>query len=185
MALVSIDRFMSNKHQNKKDLSTRLDFSSNKPLLGIFLDQEVSEKEENLIKDLIAALKWIDIEVIVLADTNLEALSSPKTIILPYSRPNRKSLLEAADMAICFHFNDAEEMILNGVIPISGKRKEVSNYNPTSETGNGFVYENENVWGIFAAVVRALETFKFPYDWKHIVRVGLGSMKETTVSVEE
>ena len=55
----------------------------------------------------------------------------------------------------------------------------------TTFVGNGFVYDNENVWGIFAGVVRALETFKFPYDWKHIVRVGLGSMKENAVSVED
>jgi len=185
MALLSIDRFMSNKNQAKKDLAKRLDFSSNKALIGIFLDQELSNKDDELIRDLIDALKWVDTEVVILADTNLEALSSPKTIILPYNRTNRKQLLEAADMAICFHFSDPEEMILNGIVPVSGKRKEVSDYNPNSETGNSFVYENENVWGIFAAVVRALETFKFPYDWKHIVRVGLGSMKDTPVSVEE
>jgi len=185
MTSISVDRFISNKGQAKKDLGERLDFSTNKALIGIFLENEISKKEEALIRELIGALRWVNVETIVLADTNLEALSSPKTIILPYNRQNRKSLLEAADMAVCFQFNDPEEMILNGVVPISGKRKEVSNYNPNSETGNGFVYDNDNVWGIFAAIVRALETFKFPYDWKHIVRVGLGSMKDAPVSVEE
>ncbi|MFC1810960.1 hypothetical protein ACFLZH_05655 [Patescibacteria group bacterium] len=59
----------------------------------------------------------------------------------------------------------------NGVIPITAKfDNSITDYNPNNESGNAFVFENANQWEIFAAVVRAVETFKFPYDWKFIVR---------------
>ena len=59
----------------------------------------------------------------------------------------------------------------NGVVPITTKfHDSITNYNPNTESGNAFIFENANEWEIFAAVVRAVETFKFPYDWKFIVR---------------
>ncbi|MFC1600400.1 hypothetical protein ACFL3T_05210 [Patescibacteria group bacterium] len=59
----------------------------------------------------------------------------------------------------------------NGVVPITQELDpSVVDYNPNTESGNAFVYQNANEWEIFAAVVRALETHKFPYDWKFIVR---------------
>jgi starch synthase len=76
-------------------------------------------------------------------------------------------------MALVFPFSDVEEIMLNGVIPISMNRPGIKDYNPNKETGNGFVYKKEDSWSIFAALVRAVETFKFPYDWKHIVRQGI------------
>jgi hypothetical protein len=46
----------------------------------------------------------------------------------------------------------------------------IQDYNPNTEKGNSFVYRSINQWEIFAAVVRAVETFKFPYDWKFLTR---------------
>lgn len=46
----------------------------------------------------------------------------------------------------------------------------IQDYNPNTEKGNSFVYRSINQWEIFAAVVRAIETFKFPYDWKFLTR---------------
>jgi len=59
----------------------------------------------------------------------------------------------------------------NGVVTITTKfNDQITDYNPNTESGNAFVFENANEWEIFAAVVRAVETFKFPYDWKFIAR---------------
>jgi hypothetical protein len=59
----------------------------------------------------------------------------------------------------------------SGVVPITQKLDpSIIDYNPNTESGNAFVYKNANEWEVFAAVVRALETYKFPYDWKFIVR---------------
>ena len=46
----------------------------------------------------------------------------------------------------------------------------LNNYHPNEETGNSFTYPSTNPWDIFMALVRAHETYRFPYDWQHIVR---------------
>lgn len=59
----------------------------------------------------------------------------------------------------------------HGVVPVTkGFIEEVVDYNPNTESGNSFIYKSLNHWEIFAAIVRACETYKFPYDWKFIVR---------------
>jgi hypothetical protein len=58
-----------------------------------------------------------------------------------------------------------------GVVPITQAFDgSIVDYNPNTESGNAFIYENANHWEVFAAIVRACETYKFPYDWKFIVR---------------
>ncbi len=58
-----------------------------------------------------------------------------------------------------------------GVVPVTTAFEEsIVDYNPNTESGNSFVYKSLNHWEIFAAIVRACETYKFPYDWKFIVR---------------
>lgn len=178
MDLSSVGQLLRQKGAAKKDLAKIFSFSFKKPLLGIFLDKELSKESEKTVRMFLEAVNVLDMEVIVLADSNLDSLSLPNVIYLPYSRLNRKSLLEAADMALTFEFSDVEEMLLNGVIPISPIRPEIKDYNPNVESGNGFIYKKEDPWYIFAALVRARETFKFPYDWKHIVRQGITAVNE-------
>ncbi|MBU1446537.1 hypothetical protein KKD70_04735 [Patescibacteria group bacterium] len=58
-----------------------------------------------------------------------------------------------------------------GVVPVTQAfNRDIQDYNPNTESGNAFIYKNVDKWEIFAAVVRALETHKFPYDWKFIKR---------------
>ncbi len=169
----SLDNFIKQKKEVKKLLSQKLSFASRKPLLGIILDKELSPEFEESLKNILEGTAHIDVQVVILADTNLGAFSVPHTVILPYSRNNRKIVLQAADIALSFNFSDVEEMLLNGTIPVSPARAEIADYNPNRETGNGFVYKNTDSWCMFAALVRALETFKFPYDWNNIIRQGL------------
>lgn len=173
MTSSALNNFIENKKTAKRLFSEKYSFSNKRPLLGIILDKELSRKNEECLKKILEGTEHINVQVVVVADTNLDVSYSPHTIFIPYSRKDRKQLLEASDMALCFHFNDVEEMLFNGTIPISFSRAEVRDYNPNQETGNGFVYKNEDHWCIFAALIRALETFKFPYDWKNIVRQGL------------
>ena len=177
MEINSVTKLIQQKKETKQILSKRYSFSSKRPLLGIFLDKELSKDVENKVHVFLEASQELDIEVVVLADSNLDSLHLPNVIYLPYNRTNRQTLLEATDMALVFEFSDVEEMLLNGVIPISSLRPEISDYNPNRETGNGFIFKKESPWAIFAALVRARETFKFPYDWKHLIRQGMSSVK--------
>lgn len=173
MSTSSLDNFIKQKKEVKKFLAQKLEFNSRKPLLGIVLDKELSQGREETLKKILEGTAHIDVQVVILADTNLGIFSVPHMVVLPYSRNNRKIIMQASDMALGFEFSDVEEMLLNGTIPVSSIRREMVDYNPNRETGNSFVYKNDDYWCIFAALVRALETFKFPYDWTNIIRQGL------------
>lgn len=177
----SIDNFIKRKKAAKKALSEKFNFHGKRPVLGLIFDKELSKNEEEILVRILEGILKTDLKVVIVADGSAEWLSSNEVIVLPYNRINRKEILEAADMALSFSFNDVEEMLLHGTIPISSKRPEVSDYNPNQETGNSFVYKQADQWSIFAAVVRALETFKFPYDWNNIIRQGMESVAEKEV----
>lgn len=172
-----MDNFIKQKRDVKKLFSEKLSFNYSEPLIAVILDKELPKNDLKMLRDLLAGVVNLEAKVIILSENNPSAEFKDSAIVLPYSRRNRKYLLEAADIALCLDFNDAEEMLLNGVIPVSTSRRELSDYNPNHETGNAFIYNKNNSWSIFAAMVRAVETFKFPYDWKGIVRQGLESVE--------
>ncbi|MBD3360970.1 hypothetical protein GF366_04180 [Candidatus Peregrinibacteria bacterium] len=176
MPNTAVGKLLKQKKTAKQTLAKKMSFSCKKPLLGIFLDNELTRQNAEKINIIFKGITAIDVEVVILADSNLENFSMSNMIILPYSRQNRKLLLESADMSLSFPFSDIEEMLLHGVIPISISRPEIIDYNPNHETGNSFIFKEDDPWYIFAALVRARETFRFPYDWKHIVREGLSSV---------
>lgn len=93
--------------------------------------------------------------------------------ILPDDDLSMRKMLAGTDMSLFVSQEDEGELtaaMRYGCIPISIKRDSVLNYNPVQESGNAFVYENPTVWQCFSAIVRALETFRFPYDWRTIQR---------------
>jgi len=56
-----------------------------------------------------------------------------------------------------------------GVVPVAPADTDgLDNYNPVQESGNAFTYDQPDVWRSFTAIVRAMETFKFPFDWRTI-----------------
>ena len=54
-------------------------------------------------------------------------------------------------------------------VPIAAKGK-IEPFDPIEEKGSGFIYDEGNSWTLFAALVRASETFRFPYDWMNLVK---------------
>lgn len=168
----ALSNLLISKKKFKNLLFDKLSIKSNKALLGIILEKNLSKEDEKTLFNLLDGLRNADFEVVILGNEKFKKNS----YLLPYTKNNRKILLEAADMALSFSFNDVEEMLLHGTIPISDERPEIKDYNPNKEVGNSFVYTVNNQWCIFAALIRALETFKFPYDWKNIIRQGLESV---------
>jgi len=172
----SVDDLLKQKRGAKAEILKTLGLAGKKPLLGIFLDQELSDELEQQLVSILEGVRALDVDVVILADSNIDSLSKI-AIILPYDRKNRSKLLCASDMALVFDFSDVGEMLIHGAIPVTFERPEVADYNPNRETGNSFVYKNNDLWSMFAALVRARETFKFPYDWKHIVKQGLEGLE--------
>lgn len=79
----------------------------------------------------------------------------------------------AADLGLIFeeHQSTIQELFANGVVPVGAEKSPLlENYRPNEETGNSFTFDSLNPWAIFLALGRTVETFKFPYDWQHILR---------------
>jgi len=177
-----IVEFMKKKETAKSALCKKLSFDCQMPLIGLVIDRGLDASQKAIIEKFLEGVGSLDVEIVVIADTDLDSFSFPYVHHIPYSEKNRKEAMQAIDMMVTLPFNDLEELWLNGVVPISCKRKGVTDYDPNRETGNAFVYgeaEKSNHWKVFAGVVRALETFKFPYDWQSIIINGLEKLQRS------
>jgi hypothetical protein len=166
----------------------------NSPLLLIFATDLNGEKElieREVLFKFLEGLRVLNLRVVIV-DTqqqsdiqNLSELGSyiknhiiwynPKTDNSGRGREEKEidRLLLAADLALVFnHHLELVHLLMNYGIVIIGDDKSplLENYKPNEESGNAFLFSKKGHWDIFAALVRALETYKFPYDWKHIIR---------------
>jgi len=86
----------------------------------------------------------------------------------------------ASDMALFLSEGtpaaDIQHCLAMGAVPVSPEHKLLDDYNPVQETGNAFTYSMLTKWHCFGALVRAVETHKFPFDWKTIQRHGIESV---------
>ncbi len=170
---MATDNILQIKSEAKKSFAKEVGFKSSKALIAVVLDRELSGEDSALLAEVLEGAAILDVAVVILADgEKLEAVNKC-VYSVEYTRDNREKLLSAADMTVSFDFNDVEEMLVHGAIPISLERSEIADYNPNRETGNAFLYKKRDKWSAFAAMVRACETYKFPYDWKNIVRQGI------------
>ncbi|MEI7498234.1 MAG: glycogen/starch synthase [Candidatus Falkowbacteria bacterium] len=60
-----------------------------------------------------------------------------------------------------------------GCIPIvrrvGGLHDTVKNYNPKLQNGTGFTFNQFDVWGLYEAIIRALESSKYKNEWRNLV----------------
>lgn len=173
----SLMEFLRSKKETKKSFTEALNFNPKLPLITLILDDELDKKEQKILDTLLEGCQALDtLQIVLLTDSESTKKRAANIIELPYSEKNRRKAIEAADMALTFNFSDIEELLMHGTIPISSQRPNVENYDPNSEQGNSFTYNTLDPWSVFASIVRATETYKFPYDWKNIIRQGLSSV---------
>jgi glycogen synthase len=71
----------------------------------------------------------------------------------------------------------AARALTTGTVPVvleSIAPKSVAvEYDPRTEQGNSFYSQRDTRYALFAALVRALETYRFPHDWQALVRSAL------------
>ena len=105
---------------------------------------------------------------------NLAKTHKHRIAVLPDDENSMRKMLAGSDVALFLSEQDEDGELENalryGALPVSLPQPLLENYNPVQESGNAFVYESQSKWQCFAAVARALETFKFPYDWRTIQR---------------
>jgi starch synthase len=105
--------------------------------------------------------------------TDLAEKDHNKVAIVENSEDEKRKVYAAADIILVPTLSDecveeAQQAMRYGVIPVTPPKDFAVDYNPNQEKGNAFVYLKDSPWSLFATLIRALENFKFPYDWKNI-----------------
>lgn len=116
--------------------------------------------------------------------TKLRSSAAHRIGIVQDDETSMRKMLAGSDIALFFAHDDKDDVLQNclryGTVPVSLPHEMLENYNPVQEKGNAFVFDAASPWQCFAALVRSLETFKFPYDWRTIQRHAMESMEKET-----
>jgi starch synthase len=105
--------------------------------------------------------------------TLLEKEYAHRIKILRDEETLRRKMYAASDLGLFFSSDDEAEIVnclAYGAVPVSPSHPILQDYNPVQESGNAFVAEPHTSWTWFAALVRAHETYKLPYDFRTIQR---------------
>lgn len=172
-------KLLGEKAKRKRELIGKM-FFPRTPVLLLDLKDFSQEKNTDAFADLLKGLEAINLTTLVLGANSpvnsREDLPTGKHLrYLP--QIHRGQAYEAADFVIVMDGNVTTAWE-KGCVPISQLDGEkTTDYNPLREKGNGFYFKNPTKWEVFAAIVRAMETYQFPYDWENLIREILGAKK--------
>ncbi|MDD3896709.1 MAG: hypothetical protein PHU04_02585 [Candidatus Peribacteraceae bacterium] len=175
---------LEHKAENKLALQKELGWPPEKRMPLICIPTGMTETlGGQLLKDVLPGILTLGMEIIILGKgedeygalfTKLTKEKGHRIAILKDDDTQCRKMYAAADMALfltdptelpertnCMHY---------GVVPIAPRTQSLQNYNPVQESGNAFLYDAPTKWHCFGALVRALETFNFPFDWRTIQR---------------
>lgn len=150
-----------------------------------------------LLEDVMAGLLTLPIQIVVVGKGSSDygkyfsklATDKPhKVAIVANDKDMVENVLTASDFALFCAPGNAEDLqacLAHGIVPVSPASSTLVNYDPNQEAGNAFTYDQLTHWHCFAAAVRALETYRFPYDFKTIQKNAVAMSDEERESDEE
>ncbi|MGE3278506.1 MAG: hypothetical protein AB7J40_01740 [Candidatus Altimarinota bacterium] len=159
------------KEQKQKDWGLSVDGAI--PL--VLVDESVDRAIQKILQEIIDGITSIGIQLVFVEPKDEESRHSLMQFQQKY--PQSVKVLsrsqidsDAFDIALLDELNPSRlaELREHKLVPLAGKG--VVPFDPIQEKGNGFVFEPKNSWSLFAAFVRAAETYRFPYDWQNIVK---------------
>jgi len=183
---------LEQKAHNKLALQKELGWAEEAKRPMICLPTGMSEKlGGNLLKEMLPGLLELPVEIVILGKgsasfgtylTDIAKEHAHRMAIVANDEKHIRKMLAGADMAL--FLTDASAMpeliaaLRYAAVPVAPTCKVLSTYDPNQESGNSFLYAKPTVWHCFAAVVRALETYRFPFDWKTIQRQCMERVEE-------
>lgn len=169
-------KLLCEKAKKKRDLLGKA-FLPRRPLL--LIDFSETENTEEFY-DLLQGLDTLGITTFVITENSSFIDNSKHQHLYPLLPDKKSHASLAADLVVIFDDNLAD-VWKQGTVPIAPAEAEHTlDYNPLQEKGNGFYFKNPTKWEIFASIVRAVETYQFPYDWENLVREVLRSSQKDT-----
>lgn len=170
------------KVQNKTALQEELGWAAEPKRAVVCIPMGVSDAlGGKLLEEVLPGLLELPVEILILGKgsasygqmlTTLAKEHKHRVAIIPNDPKMIAKMFAASDMALflCQSAGSQEltQALAYGTVAVTPAGLNIHDYNPNQESGNAFVYQKENVWHCYGALVRALETFKFPYDWKTI-----------------
>jgi len=150
--------------------------SSKMPLLIIFAPEDKASQE--VLFQILQGLMVLPVQVAIISENEPpdNAHSKGKYMWLNPKTSSQAQLdnwLTASDMALVFEEKQEllKKIFAQGVVVIGQEKSPLlQNYHPNEETGNSFTFKSINPWDALSALVRAHESYRFPYDWQHIIR---------------
>lgn len=170
------------KVQNKTALQEELGWAAEPKKAIVCIPMGVSDAlGGKLLEEVLPGLLELPIEILILGKgsasygqmlTQLAKEQKHRVAIIPNDAKMVAKMFAASDMALFLcpsaGTQEVTQALNYGTIPVTPAGAGLQDYNPNQESGNAFTYQKENAWHCYGALVRALETFKFPYDWKTI-----------------
>ncbi|MBI3816230.1 hypothetical protein HY285_01635 [Candidatus Peregrinibacteria bacterium] len=135
-----------------------------------------------LLRETLPGILSLEVEILILGKgsaaygslfTKLAQEQKHRMHIVSSEESAVRRMVAAADMALFLSEHASKELAFclpYGVVPIAPRLPGLEDYNPVQETGNAFLFEAKTEWHCFAALVRACETYRFPFDWRTIQR---------------
>ncbi len=179
------------KQEAKAELQESLGWPAEPKRPMICLPAGMSEKlGGKVFEDLLPGLLTLPVELLVVGKgsatygslfTKLAKEHRHRVHIVPDKDDTLRGMYSASDMALFLsdpsHCKELPLCLAAGIIPVSLPCDLLEDYDPVQEAGNAFLFETPNAWQCFASLVRAIETYKLPFDWKTIQRHGMESMR--------
>jgi len=181
-------RTLQDKVQNKTALQKELGWPMEPKAAILCLPAGMSKDlGGDVFRELLTGLMTLPLQIVVLGVgsaeygslfTELEKERRHRMAIIPNAEENISKMYAASDLALFLadptEREELQHCLQYGVVPVAPECKTLEDYNPIQETGDAFLFtESSSAWPMFAAIVRALETFKFPFDWRTIQRHGM------------
>lgn len=175
------------KVQNKTALQEELGWAAEPKRPIVCIPTGMSDKlGGQLLKELIPGLLELPVEILILGKgsaeygkmlTELANEHSHRIAIIPNDDEAIAKMYAGSDITL--FLSDASNLpeltlaLRYGAVPVAPKTNVFTDYNPNQESGEGFLYDKLTVWHCFGGLIRALETYKFPFDWKTIQKHGM------------